>query len=252
MTQINSIDVAIPTYGGASVITTALQNLKQSIDATDVAINRIHLDYKANNDNTDEKVATWCELNGIDYSITESNRNLPESRAYLIGQIETDWFLFLDDDVNVQEETLSHLFDSIAPGVGAVQVRKARHTQKANGDWSKWRPVRATTFCTLFRTEAVRGCSIPSEITQLEDEYLRQYVESESDKLWLFNHQAIVDHDNQDRHDINFREGILAAKYDLLPYDYVFGNVPYNIVTWNHPLKHTKRAAGYCYGLFTK
>lgn len=241
------IDIAMPTYGGSNVITTTLNKLHDSITNSPFTINRLIVDYRPNNDTTDTRIATWCHDHNVDHEIHTGTRSLPESREYLCRHIDTDWFLFLDDDVRLRDTTLARMHDSIAPAVGGVQVRKARHADAENFDWSKWRTVRGTTFATLIRTSCVQDLSIPPEITQLEDEYIRQHVEA-NDKLWVFNHQAVIDHDNQDRHQINFREGVLAARYGLLPYDYVFGNVPYNILTWGHPWKHSKRALGYCWG----
>jgi hypothetical protein len=246
-TMSQPIDIALPTYGGSEVITTTLDRLQTSIDNSPLSINRLVVDYRPKDDITATKIKRWCSDNGVGYTIHTGTRSLPESREFLCNQIDTDWFLFLDDDVRLRENTLSKMHNSMAPAVGGVQVRKARHADAENFDWSKWRTVRGTTFATLIRTSCVQDISIPSEITQLEDEYIRQEVERH-DKLWVFNHQAVIDHENQDRHDINFREGVLAAKYGLLPYDYVFGNVPYNVLTWGHPWKHTKRALGFCWG----
>ncbi|MDR9382463.1 MAG: glycosyltransferase family A protein [Natronomonas sp.] len=243
-----NIDVAIPTYGGSEVIEESLDHLRDSAAASPLSINRIVIDYRPDGDETDRRVRAWAADHGIETEIHTSERSLPESRQFLCERIETPWFLFLDDDVRVRETTLSRLANAIATDVGAVQVRKGRHETDRNGDWSKWRTVRATTFCTLLRTACVRDVVIPPEITQLEDEYLRQHVENEHEKLWTFHHGAMIDHDNQGRHQINFREGYLAAKYGLLPYDYVFNNVPYNILTLGHPWRHTKRALGFCWG----
>jgi len=242
------IDVAMPTYGGAGVIEKTLDRLDTAVATAPLSINRVLVDYRPNNDDTATRVRDWADRTGTAVTIVESNRTLPESREFLCNMVETEWFLFLDDDVRLREQTLAALWNATAPAVGAVQVRKGRHTEAANGDWSKWRPCRGTTFCTLLRRDCVADMTIPSEITQLEDEYLRQHVENHHDKLWVFHHGAVIDHDNQGRHDINFREGVLAAKYGLLPYDYVFGNVPYNILTRGHPWKHTKRALGFCWG----
>lgn len=242
------IDIAIPTYGGETVIGDTLCRLKKSIEHSPFTINRIVVDYRPKDDRTVAIITEWCDTQDIAYTIYPDTRTLPESREFLCNQIETEWFLFLDDDVLLRPDTLAHLHDSMAPAVGAVQVRKGVHENAQNGDWSKWRNVRGTTFATLIRSDCVQDIDIPEEITQLEDEYMRQHIENEHNKLWLFNHQAVIDHDCQDRHEINFTEGVLAAKHGLLPYDYVFGNVPYNIFTWGHPWKHTKRALGYCYG----
>lgn len=244
-------DVAIPTFGGEAVIEETLDALVVAVDEVDWRINRLLVDYRPDDDATGDVVRSWCESHGIDCDIHRTTHNLPEARQALIERVETDWFLFLDDDVRLQPTTLARLVDSVAPLTGAVQVRKQRQDD-ANAAWSKWRPVRGTTFATLVRTAAVAGIDIPDEVTVLEDEYLRQHVENERDYLWTFNHQAVIEHDNQGRHSIDAREGVLAGRYGLLPYDYVFLNVPYNVVTLNHPLKHTKRALGFCYGVATR
>jgi len=242
------IDVAIPTYAGSEVIVETLDHAQESAAASPLDIGRVLVDYRPDDDDTDQRVRAWGDRNGIETVVYEGDRSLPESREFLCGEVATPWFLFLDDDVRVREPTLSRLANAIATDTGAVQVRKGRQEHTPAGEWSKWRTVRATTFCTLVRTECVRDVSIPAEITQLEDEYLRQHVENEHGKLWTFHHGAMIDHDNQGRHEINFLEGYLAGKYGLLPYDYVFNNVPYNVLTLGHPWRHTKRALGFCWG----
>lgn len=247
-----AFDIAIPTYGGEEVIEATLDALSATADQSDWRINRLLVDYRPDADATGDVVREWCDRHGVGCEVERTDHTLPEARQALIERVETDWFLFLDDDVCLRPETLSRLVDSISPLTGAVQVRKARQADGDNAAWSKWRPVRGTTFATLVRTDAVDGIDIPDEITVLEDEYLRQYVENERGYLWTFNHQAVVDHDNQGRHAIDTREGILAGRYGLLPSDYVLLNVPYNVVTLNQPVRHAKRALGFCYGVATR
>lgn len=242
------IDVAMPTYNGENVVRKTLDKLHNAIASSPYEINRLVVDYCPNNDSTDREIRSWADEMGVPADIKEAEHSLPEAREYLIGEIETDWFLFLDDDVRLRSCTLSAMHNCISPATGGVQVKKARQNDP-NHKWSKWRPVRGTTFATLLRTDAVDGITIPDDCTVLEDEFIRQYVESEKDYLWTFNFQAVVDHDNQGRHTIDTKEGYLAGKYGLLPYDYIFLNVPYNVVTFNHPIRHFKRALGYCYGL---
>lgn len=242
-----AIDVAMPSYGvAADTLRTTLRRLSGSLAASPVGINRLVVDYRPTTEDTTPTICNeWGEREGVVVDIHYGQRSLPESRVYLCERIDTDWFLFLDDDVWLRDGTLTTLINSRSPAVGAVQVRKARHEHDDNADWSKWRNVRGTTFATLIRTACVADVTIPDEITQLEDEYLRQHIENEHDKLWLFQHQAVIDHDNQGRHEINYQEGELAAKYGLLPYDYVYGNVIYNVLTRGHPVKHAARALGY-------
>jgi len=235
------IDVAIPTYGGEDVIDRTLDRLESAEEKAPVSINRVLVDYRP----TDGE--RWKPHSRFDVSVVESERNLPDARQALIDRVDTEWFLFLDDDVALRPETLRRLCAARSGVVGAVQSRKARQGGP-NAEWSKWRPVRATFFATLLRTDAVADLSIPSEVTVLEEEYTRQYIENEHGYLWVFDHQAVVDHDNQGRHAIDFNEGYLAGKYGLLPYWYVFLNIPYNVARMNHPLRHTARGLGYLYG----
>jgi len=243
------IDVLMPTYGvSPDTLQKTLVRLTQSFANSPLSLGTLRVDYRPANDYTDEIIREWAVDEQVSFTIHEGDRTLPASREFLFDKADTEWFLFLDDDVWLRDDTLAEMYESIAPSVGGIQVRKACHEDSKNGSWSKWRNVRGTTFATLIRTSCVEDCSIPAEITQLEDEYIRQHIENQHDKLWLFDHQAIIDHDNQGRHEINYTEGKLAAKYDLLPYDYVFGNVPYNILTLGNPVRHTMRALGYTVG----
>lgn len=241
------IDIAIPTYKGEEPIKKCLFNLYNSIANSRVGINRIIVDYRPDNDNTVKIITNFCNEKSIDLLIYEGQRNLPESRQFLLDKIDTSWFLFLDDDVMLERETISRLCNSISPNTGAVQVRKRRQ-KESNSKYVKNRSQRGTLFATLIRKEAVDGIDIPSVCTVLEDEYIRQYVE-DNGYLWTFDHSAYIKHLNQGRHGIDYTEGYLAGKYRLLEYDYVLLHPFYAVLTRQNPIPHTQRAFGYLRGL---
>jgi len=238
------IDVAIPTYGGESTIEDCLTHLVEAIQPSQFQINRLLIDWKPadNLDSTGRNVSDFCMNRNISHVIHKNDHNLPESRQFLIEQIQTEWFLFLDDDVLLSPDAMTAGYAAISPAVGGIQSRRATDTHTP-AEWSRWRPVRGTLFASLIRMQALEDIEIPSDITVLEDEYIREHIDNEG-YLWLFDHQFQFLHKSQHRHEIDFNEGRIAGKYGLLPIWYVFGNVAYNPVD----PKHYKRAIGYVKG----
>lgn len=239
------IDICIPTYdANPDVFRETLRRLQRAMNYSPFEANRIRFDYKPTD--TDQTKKTIFEELSTDWLrstyIDVTDHNLPEARQFLMSQVTTDWFLFLDDDVWLTASALRRLAESLSPAAGGVGVRRLSDPHSA-AKWSVWRPVRGTLFASLIRTEAVEDIAIPADITVLEDQYIREHIENNG-YLWLFDHRAKFKHLSRNRHSIDFNEGRIAGKYDLLPIWYVFGNVTYNPVNW----RHYERALGYVKG----
>lgn len=246
MTTPERIEVAMPTYNSAEVLAGTLDALDDSESASDVEIVRLILVDNESTDGTRSIANEKADEAGWSITIVSERCSLPKARERAIAEVNTEWFLFLDDDVRVSETYLADLADTVAPLVGGVQGRKSSRTEQPS-KWVRRRARRGGTHATLVRREAVKDISIPSELTVLEDEYIRRHVEDRG-FLWVFNHRARFSHANQERHPIGWEEGFLAGKYELKPFHEVSLNVPFSLVSGRNPIPHVKRSAGWLAG----
>lgn len=242
------IDVVMPTKESSDVIVETLGHLKRSLGyAGSPDLNTLIVIDDRSLDDTFALVQEVCSHYDWTLEYRSYLSNLAEARQHAIALVETEWFLFLDDDVRLDPDYLSRIVQSISPSVGAVQGRKHSRTEHPS-DWVRRRSRRGGAHATLVRTEAVTGLSMPTDVTVMEDQYIRRHVESEG-WLWIFDHQARFEHVDQGRHPIGFEEGYVSGKYDLYPGHVYALNVPYAMLTLRNPLPHLKRFMGYCLGL---
>lgn len=242
----STIDVAMPTYDSADVLEGTLQRLADSEAASSVSVDTLILVDNESTDGTREIARECAEEAGWDLEIRSEPCSLPRARELAIEAVDTEWFLFLDDDVRLSESYLRDLADATAPIVGGVQGRRESRTEHPS-TWVRRRARRGGTHAILVRRAAVEDVSIPPDLTVLEDEYIRRHVE-EHGYLWVFNHRARFAHASQDRHPIGWQEGFLAGKYDLKPFHEVALNVPFSLASGRNPLPHAKRAVGWVAG----
>lgn len=238
------LDILIPTYGGETTIEDCLIHAFEAINASEFKVNRLIVDWKPTegHDFTQTHIMAICERLHIPYVIYKNDHNLPEARQFLMEKTETDWFLFLDDDVMLTETAAQRLYDGVADTTGAIQVRRVSDSSTP-AKWCQWRPVRGTTFATLIQQNAIKDIDIPHDVTVVEDQFIREYIENHGYN-WVFDPYATFSHHSQHRHEIDWKEGFVAGKYELVPLWYIFGNVGFNPLSW----KHYERALGYIYG----
>lgn len=244
--ELDSIEVAMPTYNSAEVLKDTLRALETSSETSDVEISRLLIIDNVSTDGTEEIANTCAAEYGWDLELVSRPANLPEARKLAIEKVRADWFLFLDDDVRISATYLQQLQDSICPAVGAVQGRKSSRDEQ-NSEWVRRRARRGGTHATLCRREAVDDVSFPADLEVLEDEYLRRHVD-DAGYLWIFNHQARFDHASQDRHPIGWQEGVLAGKYGLKPFHECALNVPFAAASGRNPIPHAMRTVGWLFG----
>jgi|GEM_PF-3927120 len=244
--SVGRIDVAIPTHESAAVLGGTLDALATSDRESAVSVDRLVVVDDASTDATRDVVREQADEYGWELALVTRPTTLPEARELAIDRVETEWFLFLDDDVRVGTHYLDRLTDAAAPGVGAIQGRKADRSEPAS-DWVRRRARRGGTHATLLRTAAARGVSFPADLHVLEDEFLRRHVESRG-YLWVFNHRARFVHASMDRHPIGWQEGYLAGKYALKPFHEVALNVPFTAASGRNPVPHARRAVGWLAG----
>lgn len=240
------IDIAIPTKESSGVIGLTIDKAAKAIDFAGISVNRLVVVDDKSEDGTIHRARHHAELHDWNVSIVSESTTLPEARELAIGQVETEWFWFLDDDVRVNENYISRQLEAIAPVVGAIQGRK-KHRSEHPSDWVHKRSRRGGTHATLVRHESVAEVDIPDDLVVLEDEYLRRWIESKG-YTWFFHPHARFEHANQHRHPIGWTEGYLGGKYGLQSFQTVAFNVPYAAVTRRNPLPHVKRMFGWLMG----
>ena len=99
----------------------------------------------------------------------------------------------------------------------------------------------------MIRTAAVNDLSIPEGVEVLEDEYIRRHVES-AGYIWVFNHQARFSHNSMERHQLGWKQGYIAGKYDLMPFHSIALMIVDAIVKLKNPLNRILLMVGYLYG----
>ena len=243
---VDTFDVCIPTWKSEKVLAKTLDNLYYSIKKSTSELGHLIIVDNNSDDNTiaiarsKEKEYNW------NVNIIQVSSSLPEAREIAINSACEDWFLFLDDDVRVDDKYIQNVSQAVAPKIGAIQGRKSSKINgksdelvsdkpSTNTDWVRKRAFRGGTHATLVRKDAVKNVNFPPDLEVWEDEYLRRHIESQG-YLWVFNHQAIFNHENQERHPPGWKSGYLQAKYDLRPFWHVLLNIPYAILTGKSPL----------------
>jgi len=118
--------------------------------------------------------------------------NRAEARQYGIEQVETEWFMFLDDDVILGRDWFKIAQKYMEPGVGLIwgwDVIANPHSRNRMKVMYYLRRMseyelmvrnfrhRGGTHDTLIRREAVEGIKIPNDLHFYEDWYIKKYVE---------------------------------------------------------------------------
>lgn len=255
-----AIDVAIPTHESAPVLGTTLDCLARSEHAGPVEIESLRIIDDESKDRTRAIATDRAKEYEWDLDIVSEPCSLPIARERAIERIETDWFLFLDDDARIEQNYLEVHAGAIAPRIGALQGRKTSQTTTSDPEptpdktterhpsaWVHHRSFRGGTHATLVRHAAVAGVEFPSDLTVWEDQYLRRYIEAQG-YLWVFNHQARFAHRTQNPRPQGWTEGYLQGKYDLRPGWHVALGIPNAVVSGSSTQSAIIQLAGYAAG----
>ncbi len=140
--------------------------------------------------------------------LTSSVIGPARARQELMERVDTDWYVFVDDDVKLRTNWWPTVTGMIRPDVGGVEgLWSYLAGDKRVDDYTRamarlggvlrkesWRDRidRAFTGDTLVRTEAVRNIHMPN-MPVWEDEYIRRWVEKNSFR-WLRTPQVVCDH----------------------------------------------------------
>lgn len=249
--MLENVDVCMPTYNSGTVIVETINRLADAIGRASIDVNRVVAVDNESTDRTKNRLRESVSKHDWDLLLHSKPTSLPKAREVAVDLVETDWFLFLDDDVRLKEPYFEAVREwTDCARVGAIQGRKeSRNDHPA--DWVRRRVRRGGTHATLFRTAAVSGVSIPADIKVLEDEFLRRVVESRNYR-WVLDPMAEFSHEVQDRHPIGWTEGYVGGKYALSQAHTVALNVPFAALTGRNPLPHTKRFAGWIAGRLSR
>lgn len=164
--------------------------------------------------------------------------NRAVARQYGIDQVDTEWFLFLDDDVVLAQNWFKKASRHMNNGIGLIwgwdrpiapQARNRikisyylRRLDECSYLQRSFNNIGGTQD-TLIRLEAVAGIKIPTDLHFFEDWYIKQYVLKQGFRtvaprdLWCY-HWYTPDDDRHNR--TLFAQ--LAKKYQLESTAYVF------------------------------
>lgn len=121
--------------------------------------------------------------------VIQSKKSLGKCREIGIKEVDTEWFVFVDSDVVLNEKWLEKIKSYIQPEVGTVEgldlvmSPERGAMQLATERLKKLMKTaiaqrRAFTGDTLIRTAAVKGIEIPDNLQVYEDEFIKNYIES--------------------------------------------------------------------------
>jgi glycosyltransferase involved in cell wall biosynthesis len=240
----------MPTKNSEAVLRGTLKNLAEAAEYAGINIGTLIVVDGESEDKTCEIVQDFVQDTEWTLDLVCRPSTLPEAREIAINRVESEWFLFLDDDVRLNQDYLENLTSASAPLIGGIQGRRDIHKEHPS-DWVRFRSHRAGTHATLIQHKTVHNVSFPSDLLILEDEYLRRHIEKKG-YLWVFNHQAEYTHRNQWRHPIGWQEGYLGGKYGLSQFHHLLLSVLHAIINCNDPVPGAKRAAGWIAGWATR
>lgn len=162
--------------------------------------------------------------------LTSSVLGPARARQELIERVDSDWFVFVDDDVRLRSDWWPTVTGMVGPDVGGVEgLWSYLAGDKRVDDYTRamarlarvirqesWRDRidRAFTGDTLVRTEAVKNIHMPN-IPVWEDEYIRRWVERNGFK-WLRTSNVVCDH---------LRTYNLKPSYNVGRYGYYLGRL---------------------------
>jgi len=247
----DSLTIAMPTTNSAAVIGETLNRAADALANAGVGDVQLHIV----DDDSDDRTTEIAREHALDHEwvadIDSEPTTLPEARQRLIDGCDTEWLWFLDDDARADADYLQRLEAVIGPETGAVQGRKHKRSDEPSSHWLQYRSRRGGTHATLVRHEAVAGIDIPADLHVLEDEFIRRHVESQA-FVWQFNPHAYFEHDNQDRHSMDFQRGYLGGKYGLMRLRWTALSVPLALVSSLDTVGYASALAGWFYGRYRR
>ena len=162
--------------------------------------------------------------------LTSSVKGPARARQEMMEKVDTEWFAFVDDDVELRPNWWSTVTGMIGPDVGGIEgLWSYLAGDKRVDDYTRamdelvrllhrdsWRDRvdRAFTGDTLVRTEAIKDIRMPN-VPVWEDEYIRLWVEKKGYK-WVRTPNVVCDH---------LRRYNLRPSYNVGRYGYYLGRL---------------------------
>jgi glycosyltransferase involved in cell wall biosynthesis len=199
-----------------------LESVEAEARKANVNIRLIVID-KSSEDGTRELVKNWLSLRPI--LIDDPQGNRATARQLGIESVETEFFVFLDSDVILNDgwfvDALGYFKDRKVGAVWGLTLPIEESELEYKKAMSKIynRPVdeimfshadiRGLTHDTMIRKEAVKGIKIPPELHVMEDHYIRRHVEKLGYKWLNVERPSCLHH----RHPRTFEGAYLDAYY---------------------------------------
>jgi glycosyltransferase involved in cell wall biosynthesis len=172
------IDVCIPTWNSGKTIERCLRSIIREIPVNSIWI--------VDNFSTDETVRIARKYGA---KIIQRKCGIGKARQYLIENVTTKYFAFIDSDVELRNgwfRAITERMESdskigVVYGLWFSDNPQDRHYwevwwERTNEDNPMWE--RGYLIDTLIRTEAVKGIFIPERLTNYEDRFIREFIKS--------------------------------------------------------------------------
>jgi glycosyltransferase involved in cell wall biosynthesis len=138
--------------------------------------------------------------------IIESNLNLGRARAEAVKHVDTEWFVFVDDDIELFNGWFKAISKYLNPAVGAIAfialpevewLKKLSYSSRriAESLGRKWILERGI-YCTntLVRTRLVKDWLPPSFISSGEDAHLSSHIISKGYNTIVLRDHYVIHH----------------------------------------------------------
>lgn len=175
-----TIDIVIPTFNSGTTFEQCLSSVRKSMPLSRIII----IDNYSKDSTVDIALKYGCEL-------YEFGGTLGEARMKGISLVKSDWFLFLDSDVIIDDTTISKLASFRRPDVGAVSAYPIDPVWCTEFEMNKMSECielgakdRGLTCCTLIRTDLVRDVDLKG-LSAYEDKAIKNHILFKGYK-WLF------------------------------------------------------------------
>ena len=194
-----------------------------------LSINRnipIHCFILVDRKSKDETVKSVTEV-FPNAKIYQTDDKLAQQRKIGIKMVDTEWFLFCDDDIEFNKEWYANVTKHIENDVGAInglavptdnaiekffELRikdRILQTRKTSANKDKPNEVRGLTGNTLIRTRLAKDWNPPRFLSAYEDHHLLCHV-VKNGYSWITVHDATVRHYGN----FNCRSEITKAKWN--------------------------------------
>ncbi len=178
------VDVVILTKDSGDLLRTCLDSVYENIP-----VNRLIIVDGHSSDDTLKILAEYETAYG-NIRIIEEDGTRGKARGTGIGEVETDWFVFVDSDIVLCKDWFLKAAKHAVSDVGAVwgvdipgSATNKRIVSALLHMESRVFDLRGGCHDLLVRTEAVKDISIPSHLHTMEDAYIKDWILSKNYRI---------------------------------------------------------------------